>query len=277
VRSRKEIVEREAELAKVPSLEACDRATLLGAKRMGFSDPQLARLWKTTEAKVRARRKALGVVPAYKLIDTCGAEFASETPYFYSTYESGATNALAGDGPEKTESEILPSPRRKIMILGGGPNRIGQGIEFDYWCVHAAYALREQGCDVIMVNSNPETVSTDFDTSSQLFFEPLTLEDVVNIHETQKIDGVIVQFGGQTPLNLARPLLEAGVPIIRTSPPEIDRAEDRKLFNQLIAKLGPPQPQAGHAVLLQKAVPVGRPVRLPGPLPPPFLLWRPRP
>jgi carbamoyl-phosphate synthase large subunit len=137
------------------------------------------------QAEVRTRRKALGVLPVYKLIDTCGAEFASETPYFYSTYESGSTQATAADGAEKTESEILPSPRRKIMILGGGPNRIGQGIGFDYCCVPPPRC----GCDVIMVNSNPETVSTDFDTSSQLFFEALTLEDVVNIHETQKIDG----------------------------------------------------------------------------------------
>jgi len=268
----KEIVDHEAELAKVPSLEACDRATMLGAKRMGFSDAQLAHLWRTAEAAVRTRRKALGVVPVYKLIDTCGAEFASETPYFYSTYESGASNATSPDGAEKAESEILPSPRRKIMILGGGPNRIGQGIEFDYCCVHAAYALREQGCDVIMVNSNPETVSTDFDTSSQLFFEPLTLEDVVNIHETQKIDGVIVQFGGQTPLNLARQLLEAGVPIIGTSPREIDRAEDRKLFNELIVKLGLHQPESGIAMSLEEAVAVSRRIGFPVLVRPSFVL-----
>jgi carbamoyl-phosphate synthase large subunit len=268
----KEIVDREAELAKVPSLDQCDRATMLGAKRMGFSDPQLAHLWKTTEAAVRTRRKSLGVLPVYKLIDTCGAEFASETPYFYSTYESGSTQATAADGAEKTESEILPSPRRKIMILGGGPNRIGQGIEFDYCCVHAAYALREQGCDVIMVNSNPETVSTDFDTSSQLFFEPLTLEDVVNIHETQKIDGVVVQFGGQTPLNLARPLLEAGVPIIGTSPREIERAEDRKLFNELIVKLGLRQPESGIAMSLDDAVAVARRIGFPVLVRPSFVL-----
>jgi carbamoyl-phosphate synthase large subunit len=268
----KEIVDHEAELAKVPALEACDRATMLGAKRMGFSDSQLSHLWKTTEAAVRTRRKALGVLPVYKLIDTCGAEFASETPYFYSTYESGATNAASADGAEKTESEIFESPRRKIMILGGGPNRIGQGIEFDYCCVHAAYALREQGCDVIMVNSNPETVSTDFDTSSQLFFEPLTLEDVVNIHETQKIDGVIVQFGGQTPLNLARPLLEAGVPIIGTSPREIERAEDRKLFNELIVKLGLRQPESGIAMSLDEAVAVARRIGFPVLVRPSFVL-----
>jgi carbamoyl-phosphate synthase large subunit len=243
----KEIVDAEAEFAKVGAVEKCDGETMLAAKRLGFSDGQLARLWKSDEDAVRARRKALHVKPVYKLIDTCGAEFASETPYFYSTYETGPVGG-------EPESEIIPSPRRKIMILGGGPNRIGQGIEFDYCCVQAAYALRESGFDVIMVNSNPETVSTDFDTSSQLFFEPVTLEDVINIYETQKVDGIVVQFGGQTPLNVARALMERGLPIIGTSPKEIDRAEDRKLFNELITKLGLRQPEGGIANTAEEAI-----------------------
>ena len=262
----KEIVDEEAELAKTPSLAKCDRDTMLRAKRLGFSDPQLAKLWKATEDAVRARRLELDVRPTYKLIDTCGAEFASETPYLYSTYESSA------HGETRGESEIISSPRRKIMILGGGPNRIGQGIEFDYCCVQAAYALRESGFDVIMVNSNPETVSTDFDTSTQLFFEPLTLEDVMNIHDTQKIDGVIVQFGGQTPLNLARPLMEHGLPIIGTSPKQIDRAEDRKLFNELIAKLQLRQPESGIAMSEDEAVAVARRVGFPVLVRPSFVL-----
>jgi carbamoyl-phosphate synthase large subunit len=267
----KEIVDHEAELAKVGSLEKCDRTTMFGAKRMGFSDPQLARLWKTDEDAVRAHRKKLGVKPVYKLIDTCGAEFASETPYLYSTYETGALRD-ASDTIGEAESEVITSSRKKIMILGGGPNRIGQGIEFDYCCVQAAYALRESGFDVIMVNSNPETVSTDFDTSTQLFFEPLTLEDVMNIYETQKIDGVIVQFGGQTPLNLARPLMEHGLPIIGTSPKEIDRAEDRKLFNELIAKLGLRQPDSGIAMDEREAVEVARRIGYPVLVRPSFVL-----
>ncbi len=265
----KEIVDFENELAKVPTLAQCDRARMVDAKRMGFSDPQLARLWKTTEDAVRARRKELGVAPVYKLIDTCGAEFASETPYLYSCYETGAA---AEPGQERGESEIITSSRRKIMILGGGPNRIGQGIEFDYCCVQAAYALREAGFDVIMVNSNPETVSTDFDTSTQLFFEPLTLEDVVHIYETQKVDGIIVQFGGQTPLNLARPLMERGLPIIGTSPNEIDRAEDRKLFNELIVKLKLRQPESGIAMTESEAVTVANRLGYPLLVRPSFVL-----
>jgi carbamoyl-phosphate synthase large subunit len=263
-----EIVDFEKELAKVASLEACDRDTMFAAKRMGFSDPQLAKLWKTDEDAVRARRKSLGVKPVYKLIDTCGAEFASETPYFYSTYESATT----ANGLGEPESEIIPSPRKKIMILGGGPNRIGQGIEFDYCCVQAAYELRKSGFDVIMVNSNPETVSTDFDTSSQLFFEPLTFEDVVNIYETQKIDGIVVQFGGQTPLNLARPLMEHGLPIIGTSPKEIDRAEDRKLFNEVVVKLKLRQPESGIALSEGEALTIARRMGFPLLVRPSFVL-----
>jgi carbamoyl-phosphate synthase large subunit len=255
-----EIVDFEKELAaKTPSLEACDRDTMLAAKRMGFSDVQLAHLWRTTEDAVRAKRKEWKLAPVYKLIDTCGAEFASETPYFYSTWEQG-------------ESEIMSSPRKKIMILGGGPNRIGQGIEFDYCCVQAAYELRKAGYDVIMVNSNPETVSTDYDTSSQLFFEPLTLEDVIHIHDTQKIDGIIVQFGGQTPLNLARALLERGLPIIGTSPRQIDRAEDRKLFNEVIVKLGLKQPESGIALTPAEAESIARRLGFPVLVRPSFVL-----
>ncbi|MBL8840694.1 MAG: carbamoyl-phosphate synthase large subunit [Planctomycetes bacterium] len=254
-----EIVDFEVELAKVPNLAACSREQLLAAKRMGFSDVQLGYLWKCGEDAVRARRKELKLAPVYKLIDTCGAEFASETPYLYSTWEQG-------------ETEIISSPRKKIMILGGGPNRIGQGIEFDYCCVQAAYELRKSGFDVIMVNSNPETVSTDFDTSSQLFFEPLTLEDVIHIYETQKIDGVIVQFGGQTPLNLARQLLERGLPIIGTSPRQIDRAEDRKLFNELIVKLKLRQPESGIASNEAEAAAIAQRIGYPVLVRPSFVL-----
>src|SRR5690606_4868198 len=169
---------------------------------------------------VRAARKARGIHTTYRLVDTCAAEFEAFTPYYYSSY---------GD-----ENEIIPSDKKKIMILGGGPNRIGQGIEFDYCCVHASFALREAGFETVMVNSNPETVSTDYDTSDRLYFEPLTLEDVLEIYEQEKCDGVIVQFGGQTPLNLATALKERGVNIIGTSPESIEAAEDRKLFSAIL-------------------------------------------
>ncbi|MSR46762.1 MAG: carbamoyl-phosphate synthase large subunit [Planctomycetes bacterium] len=255
-----EIVDFEKALAtKVPTLAACDRESMLEAKRMGFSDVQLAHLWKTTEDAVKAKRREWKLAPVYKLIDTCGAEFASETPYFYSTWEQG-------------ETEIIASPRKKIMILGGGPNRIGQGIEFDYCCVQAAYELRAAGFDVIMVNSNPETVSTDYDTSSQLFFEPLTLEDVMHVYESQKIDGVIVQFGGQTPLNLAKALLERGLPIIGTSPRQIERAEDRKQFNEVIVKLGLRQPESGIAMTPGEAEQIARRLGFPVLVRPSFVL-----
>src|SRR5512136_979069 len=204
------------------------------AKSLGFSDRQIAHLTGQTEDDVRAERKQLGLVPSYRLVDTCAAEFEAYTPYYYSTYDRG-------------DDEVKPSDRPKIMILGGGPNRIGQGIEFDYCCVHAALALKEDGYETIMVNSNPETVSTDYDTSDKLFFEPLTLEDVLNICDQEKPHGVIVQFGGQTPLNLAADLERHGVPIIGTSPKSIELAEDRKFFSALLDKLNLKQAEAGTA------------------------------
>jgi carbamoyl-phosphate synthase large subunit len=209
------------------------------AKEAALSDRRIAYLTGSTEDEVRAHRKQLGIVPVYKRVDTCGAEFESFTPYLYSTYEE--------------EDEAAPTDRRKIMILGSGPNRIGQGIEFDYCCCHASFALRDAGFETIMVNCNPETVSTDYDTSDRLYFEPLTFEDVMNIIDVEKPEGVIVQFGGQTPLNLAMRLHEAGVPIIGTSPDSIDLAEDRKRFGALLDKLGIPQPEHGTAVSEEEA------------------------
>jgi len=203
------------------------------AKKLGFSDRQIAKAKGTHEDTVRAERKAKGIIPTYRLVDTCAAEFEAYTPYFYSTY---------GD-----ENEARESDKKKIIILGGGPNRIGQGIEFDYCCVHAAFAVKELGYEAIMVNSNPETVSTDYDTSDKLFFEPLTLEDVLNICDQEKPHGVIVQFGGQTPLNLAADLERHGVPIIGTSPKSIEQAEDRKFFSALLDKLNLKQAEAGTA------------------------------
>ena len=203
------------------------------AKQLGFSDKRLAQLWESSEDAVRERRMKLSVVPVFKRVDTCGAEFEAHTPYLYSTYED--------------ECEARPSDRRKIMILGGGPNRIGQGIEFDYCCVHAVFALREAGFETIMVNCNPETVSTDYDTSDRLYFEPLTLEDVLAIVEREKPEGVIVQFGGQTPLKLAVPLERAGVPILGTPPDAIDRAEDRERFDELLENLGLQRPAGAVA------------------------------
>src|SRR5678815_2325617 len=207
---------------------------LAKAKSLGFSDRQIANLTGTTEDAVRAKRKELGLVPSYRLVDTCAAEFEAYTPYYYSTYDRG-------------DDEVRPSDKRKVMILGGGPNRIGQGIEFDYCCVHAAFALKEDGYETLMVNSNPETVSTDYDTSDKLFFEPLTLEDVLHIYEREKCWGAIAQFGGQTPLNLALGLQKNGVNIIGTSPQSIEIAEDRKLFAAMLNKLNIPQPPNGLA------------------------------
>ncbi|HET7746069.1 MAG TPA: carbamoyl-phosphate synthase large subunit, partial [Vicinamibacteria bacterium] len=211
------------------------------AKRMGFSDARIAQLLDRgiREADVRVRRKAAGLEPVYKRVDTCAAEFASHTPYLYSTYE--------------TESEAEPTGRRKVMILGSGPNRIGQGIEFDYCCCHAAFAFKEEGFETIMVNCNPETVSTDYDTSDRLYFEPLTFEDVMNIVELEKPEGVVIQFGGQTPLRLALPLFRAGVPILGTTPDAIDLAEDRKRFSALLRELDIPQPDSGTATSLEEA------------------------
>jgi carbamoyl-phosphate synthase large subunit len=234
----KQIVELQHALAQ-EDLSSISADDLREAKRCGFSDARIAELLKTTELEVRARRKRDGLTPVYKRVDTCGAEFESFTPYLYSTWEE--------------ECEAAPSDRKKIMILGSGPNRIGQGIEFDYCCCHAAFALREDNYETIMVNCNPETVSTDYDTSDRLYFEPLTFEDVMNIVELEKPVGVIVQFGGQTPLNLANRLHQAGVPIIGTSPESIDLAEDRKRFGRLLADLNIPQPVAGTAVTVDEA------------------------
>jgi carbamoyl-phosphate synthase large subunit len=215
----KEIVDLEMELDD-KRLAEIGADTLRGLKRKGFSDRRLAYLFNTSETEVRAARHRFGIRPVYKRVDTCAAEFATRTAYMYSTYED--------------ECEALPTGRKKVIVLGGGPNRIGQGIEFDYCCVHAALALREDGFETIMVNCNPETVSTDYDTSDRLYFEPLTLEDVLEIVDKEKPYGVIVQFGGQTPLKLARDLAANGVPIIGTTPDMIDMAEDRERFQQLI-------------------------------------------
>ncbi len=225
------------------------RADLLKAKRHGFSDRQLAHLWQSDEWTVRALRKELGVAPVFKTVDTCAAEFEAYTPYHYSTYE--------------TDNEAIRSDRQKIMILGGGPNRIGQGIEFDYCCCHASYALKEDGYETIMVNSNPETVSTDYDTSDKLYFEPLTAEDVLSIADIEQPDGVIVQFGGQTPLNLARDLERGGLNIAGTSPDAIDLAEDRKRFGALIKKLGIRQPENGTAVSTDEAIAIAEQIGYP--------------
>ncbi len=225
------------------------RADLLKAKQHGFSDRQLAHLWRSDEWAVRALRKALGVAPVFKTVDTCAAEFEAYTPYHYSTYE--------------TDNEAIRSDRQKIMILGGGPNRIGQGIEFDYCCCHASYALKEDGFETIMVNSNPETVSTDYDTSDKLYFEPLTAEDVLSIADVEQPDGVIVQFGGQTPLNLARDLERGGLNIAGTSPDAIDLAEDRKRFGALIKKLGIRQPENGTAISTDEAIAIAEQIGYP--------------
>ena len=207
---------------------------LARAKSLGFSDRQIAHLVGETEDSIRALRKQLNIIPSYRLVDTCAAEFEAFTPYYYSTYDRG-------------DDEVKNNVAKKVMILGGGPNRIGQGIEFDYCCVHAAFALKEDGFETIMVNSNPETVSTDYDTSDKLFFEPLTLEDVLHIYEREKCWGAIAQFGGQTPLNLALGLQKNGVNIIGTSPQSIEIAEDRKLFAAMLTKLNIPQPPNGLA------------------------------
>ena len=223
-----QIVETEFEITD-RGFQGLDSDFLRFCKERGFSDKQLAYLTGTTENDIRQLRKKLEITPVFKLVDTCAAEFESYTPYYYSTYEQ--------------ENEAAITTRQKIVILGGGPNRIGQGIEFDYCCVHAAFALREIGVESVMINSNPETVSTDYDTSDKLFFEPLTREDVLSIIDQEKPDGIIVQFGGQTPLNLAVPLAEAGVKIIGTQPDAIDRAEDRKRFQQFLQKLNLRQPE----------------------------------
>ena len=247
-----QIVKIELEL-ETKSLEDIDAATLRALKQKGFSDRRLAKQLKTTDTAVRNARRALGVRPVYKRVDTCAAEFATDTAYLYSTYE-----AIGG------ECEAAPTDKKKIMVLGGGPNRIGQGIEFDYCCVHAALAMREDGYETIMVNCNPETVSTDYDTSDRLYFEPLTLEDVLEIVDKEKPFGVIVQYGGQTPLKLALDLEANGVPIIGTSPDMIDAAEDRERFQKLLHALDLRQPPNATArtepEALEKAAALGYPL-----------------
>jgi len=229
-----ELVDFEKTLSGEPDAE-----TLRLAKRMGYADSRLAALTGSTEEKVRERRHSLGVVPVYKRVDTCSAEFESHTPYLYSTYES--------------ECESEPTDRRKVVILGSGPNRIGQGIEFDYCCCHGAFAFKEEGFETIMVNCNPETVSTDYDTSDRLYFEPLTFEDVMAVLEKEQPEGVVIQFGGQTPLKLALPLHRAGVKVLGTSPDAVDLAEDRERFSALLRKLDIPQPESGTAMGLEEA------------------------
>ncbi len=240
------------------SEEASGEPDLFYYKREGFSDRQIAYALGVSEQEVRDRRDDTGIRPVYKLVDTCAAEFEAYTPYYYSTYE--------------TEDEARPSDNRKVMILGGGPNRIGQGIEFDYCCVHASFALREEGIESIMVNSNPETVSTDYDTSDKLYFEPLTLEDVLHIVETEHPMGVIVQFGGQTPLNLAVSLKKAGVSILGTSPESIDMAEDRESFQAMLKKLGLVQPSNGTARGIDEALRVADEIGYPVVVRPSYVL-----
>ncbi|MFO0852617.1 MAG: carbamoyl-phosphate synthase large subunit [Gemmataceae bacterium] len=276
LRAIEEIVRLEDELQAAGPLEAVTADAMLKAKQHGFADRQLATLWDTSEAEVRKARKALGVTAVFKSVDTCAAEFEAYTPYYYSTYEAPITRLSTPDSRLPTpdvEDEVLPfSGKPRIMILGGGPNRIGQGIEFDYCCVQAAYALRAAGYEVIMVNSNPETVSTDYDTSDHLFFEPLTVEDVLNIHDRMRPDGVIVQFGGQTPLNLAKALEGNGVKVIGTSVESIDVAEDRERFAKLIVELGLKQPANGIARDLPEALAAARKIGYPMLLRPSFVL-----
>jgi carbamoyl-phosphate synthase large subunit len=254
----KELTEEEDLIQSYGKLDAVPVEEMRRAKQLGYADLQLAQAWRSSEGDVRARRKAMGVEATFKLVDTCAAEFEALTPYYYSTYEN--------------EDETRASSKRKAMILGGGPNRIGQGIEFDYCCVHAAFALREEGWETIMVNSNPETVSTDYDTSDKLYFEPVTLENVLNIFDREKPDGVILQLGGQTPLNLAQGLKRAKVPVFGTSPDAIDLAEDRELFKNLLTRLNLLQPQNGMAHSGEEALGVARQIGYPVLLRPSFVL-----
>ena len=253
----KQIVEMETRIRE-RGFNRLDHDFLREVKQLGYSDRQLAYLTGTSEEDVWELREKLAVQPVYKLVDTCAAEFEAYTPYYYSTYEK--------------EDEARETTGRKVMILGGGPNRIGQGIEFDYCCVHASLALKEMGIESIMVNSNPETVSTDYDTSDKLYFEPLTREDVLHIIKKEKPDGVIVQFGGQTPLNLAVPLAKAGVPILGTSPDSIDRAEDRKRFQQFLHKLNLLQPENGTAQTADEALVIAAKIGYPVVVRPSYVL-----
>ena len=253
----KQMVETEASI-KEAGFHGLEKDFLRKIKQQGFSDFHIGHLTGTTEDDIRELRLKQNTAPVYKLVDTCAAEFEAFTPYYYSTYE--------------TEDESRVSSKKKVIILGGGPNRIGQGIEFDYCCVHASFALKEMGIESIMVNSNPETVSTDYDTSDKLYFEPLTREDVLNIIECENPDGVIVQFGGQTPLNLAVPLAEANVPIVGTSPDSIDRAEDRKRFQQFLQKLDLQQPANGTARTTEEALAIAERVGYPVVVRPSYVL-----
>ncbi len=246
----KQIVDFENELLEAGKTKGdCAPELLSKAKQYGFSDKQLALLFKTDEESIRKIRYDYGIKSVYKAVDTCGAEFEAFTPYYYSTYE--------------TENESVPTQNKKILVLGGGPNRIGQGIEFDYCCCHASYALKDMGIESIMVNCNPETVSTDYDTSDKLYFEPLTAEDVLSIYETERADGVIVQFGGQTPLNIANQLAKAGVNIIGTSPETIDLAEDRDRFRVMMDKLNIPMPESAMAGNLNEALAIAKKIGYP--------------
>jgi carbamoyl-phosphate synthase large subunit len=248
----KNIVEFEdylKKLAKLYSVHDLPVEVLKDAKRLGFSDRQLAHIFNTTERDVRKTRKSKGVTAVYKMVDTCAAEFEAKTPYYYSTYED--------------ENDAVPTDKKKVMILGAGPNRIGQGIEFDYCCVHAVFSLKEDEYETIMVNCNPETVSTDYDTSDRLYFEPITHEDVMNIYENERPEGVIVQFGGQTPLNIAKELEMSGANILGTSVDSIDIAEDRERFAELLKKLGIPQPENGIAFSLDEAKDIARKIGYP--------------
>ncbi|MCI0596773.1 MAG: carbamoyl-phosphate synthase large subunit, partial [candidate division Zixibacteria bacterium] len=258
LRQIEQIVQLERELVETGGNEKKQRSLLRQAKRFGFSDRQLAFLWGTKQEKIRDLCLEENVRVMYKLVDTCAAEFKAYTPYFYSTHE------------EETENE--PSTRKKVIILGGGPNRIGQGIEFDYCCVHAAFALKELGYETIMVNSNPETVSTDYDTSDKLFFEPLTQEDVLSICSRENPLGVIVQLGGQTPLNLAKGLEANGVRILGTSADSIDRAEDRDRFQQLLEKINLRQPANGIARNLDDACRIAEKIGYPVVIRPSYVL-----
>jgi carbamoyl-phosphate synthase large subunit len=279
-----EILETE-KMLKRSQLTKLSKEHLFAIKQQGFSDRQIAFATKTTEDAVRAYRQQLGVIPVYKTVDTCAAEFEALTPYYYSTYESEVLSLASGKPIEEViaETEVLPSTKRKVMILGSGPNRIGQGIEFDYCCCHASYALQDQGFETIMVNSNPETVSTDYDTSDRLYFEPLTKEDVLNILEAEQPEGVIIQFGGQTPLKLAVPLQEylsqaieahptPNTHIWGTSPDSIDIAEDRERFEKILRELNITQPANGLARSYEEAVQVAKKVGYPVVVRPSYVL-----
>ncbi|MEM2190265.1 MAG: carbamoyl-phosphate synthase large subunit [Archaeoglobaceae archaeon] len=241
--------EKLKDIAKKCKLDEVPREVLVEAKKLGFSDKQLAHIFKCTERDIRSHRKRMGIRPVYKMVDTCAAEFEAKTPYYYSTYED--------------ENDAIPTQRKKVMILGSGPNRIGQGIEFDYCCVHAVKSLKEDGYETIMVNCNPETVSTDYDTSDRLYFEPITHEDVMNIYENENPIGVMVQFGGQTPLNIAEELEKSGAKILGTSVDSIDIAEDRERFEVLMKELGIPRPPNGIAFSVEEAKEVAKKIGYP--------------